>query len=322
MASTGKICENCKRSEELDHGVKLQRCTRCKKTFYCSRQCQREDYKKHKLTCVKEEEEKKIQKKEKKFFSLGDVLERNPTLTHPPTAALHMMLSWRPLPELPLVLGDKENPNPAEHIRAHFAANDSEDAAKSFGESVIRAMKQAEPLLLKPLSTCLGCRLSTGPVGTVPCGERHRTCLRIQACILTLGVLRRHSHRLNVCVGLLQGGDFFQTCLRWIQVTTEADRPYFAILASNLMATVCSQLTIEQLRKYISPQLAIKVSGRDSNTFGEMLYSKVSSGCVAEEMFGVAALANMCGWLFPFVEIGLQVDRNFILVVWSLFINM
>ncbi len=47
-------------------GVGLQRCARCKKVWYCGRECQREDWKTHKGKCVNIGGNKKKKKNAKK----------------------------------------------------------------------------------------------------------------------------------------------------------------------------------------------------------------------------------------------------------------
>ena len=41
-----KWCRNCFKNEK-DDDIKALRCSRCKKVYYCSRECQKEDYKRH-----------------------------------------------------------------------------------------------------------------------------------------------------------------------------------------------------------------------------------------------------------------------------------
>ena len=49
-ANLGKICFHCGTSEE-DVGRKIMSCSRCKSIYYCSRQCQKDDWKRHKKEC-------------------------------------------------------------------------------------------------------------------------------------------------------------------------------------------------------------------------------------------------------------------------------
>lgn len=42
-----RTCAKCQKT-----GVNLSRCSRCKDTFYCSRDCQKEDWSSHKVKCV------------------------------------------------------------------------------------------------------------------------------------------------------------------------------------------------------------------------------------------------------------------------------
>lgn len=44
-------CIVCRRSEVHCEGVKLSRCSKCKRINYCSRKCQKKDFKKHKYYC-------------------------------------------------------------------------------------------------------------------------------------------------------------------------------------------------------------------------------------------------------------------------------
>lgn len=43
---------------ELEEGVKLMKCANCKGATYCSRECQKKDYKRHKGMCLTPEERK------------------------------------------------------------------------------------------------------------------------------------------------------------------------------------------------------------------------------------------------------------------------
>ena len=47
LENPSKWCRNCFKNEK-DDGIKALRCSRCKKVYYCSRECQKEDYKRHK----------------------------------------------------------------------------------------------------------------------------------------------------------------------------------------------------------------------------------------------------------------------------------
>ncbi|PKS07182.1 hypothetical protein jhhlp_005782 [Lomentospora prolificans] len=50
-------CKACGRKEgDLDPGAKLKRCTRCLKVWYCSPQCQKKDWKKHRFECKEADE--------------------------------------------------------------------------------------------------------------------------------------------------------------------------------------------------------------------------------------------------------------------------
>ncbi|KAK5995703.1 hypothetical protein PT974_04120 [Cladobotryum mycophilum] len=48
-------CRKCGKKEDEDGGVKLKRCMRCKKIKYCSAECQKADWKKHRMECEKAE---------------------------------------------------------------------------------------------------------------------------------------------------------------------------------------------------------------------------------------------------------------------------
>mmetsp|Transcript_38477 Transcript_38477/g.93087 ORF Transcript_38477/g.93087 Transcript_38477/m.93087 type:complete len:170 (+) Transcript_38477:813-1322(+) len=43
------VCQHCKKQDSLE---KLMYCGRCQTTNYCSRECQKADWRKHKKTCV------------------------------------------------------------------------------------------------------------------------------------------------------------------------------------------------------------------------------------------------------------------------------
>ena len=47
LENPSKWCRNCFKNEKYDN-IKALRCSRCKKVFYCSRECQKADYKRHK----------------------------------------------------------------------------------------------------------------------------------------------------------------------------------------------------------------------------------------------------------------------------------
>lgn len=44
-------CNNCKTNEKIDEPFNV--CARCQKTKYCSKKCQKEDWKRHKVICKK-----------------------------------------------------------------------------------------------------------------------------------------------------------------------------------------------------------------------------------------------------------------------------
>ena len=46
-----KICRHCDKIETRDGAIKLMKCQRCKETYYCSRECQVADWKRHKKMC-------------------------------------------------------------------------------------------------------------------------------------------------------------------------------------------------------------------------------------------------------------------------------
>lgn len=52
------ICRNCNKL-----GTDFSSCSRCKTTFYCSRECQKADWKAHKLSCVRQTKEMKKEMK-------------------------------------------------------------------------------------------------------------------------------------------------------------------------------------------------------------------------------------------------------------------
>jgi MYND finger len=45
------LCENCGKREDTEAGKRLLRCARCKEATYCSKECQKEDWKLHKPEC-------------------------------------------------------------------------------------------------------------------------------------------------------------------------------------------------------------------------------------------------------------------------------
>eukprot|EP00173_Palmaria_palmata_P005465 Plantae.Rhodophyta-Palmaria_palmata.ctg9778.p1 GENE.Plantae.Rhodophyta-Palmaria_palmata.ctg9778~~Plantae.Rhodophyta-Palmaria_palmata.ctg9778.p1 ORF type:complete len:202 (+),score=18.60 Plantae.Rhodophyta-Palmaria_palmata.ctg9778:228-833(+) len=47
-----RMCDNCNRTER-----KVLVCSRCRHSFYCTKQCQRNDWKRHKMICGKKKEE-------------------------------------------------------------------------------------------------------------------------------------------------------------------------------------------------------------------------------------------------------------------------
>lgn len=55
-ATATKHCNNCNKSAEEVTSKKLLVCSRCKQVNYCCRECQRADWKTHKLNCKKIEE--------------------------------------------------------------------------------------------------------------------------------------------------------------------------------------------------------------------------------------------------------------------------
>lgn len=55
LITGGFQCDNCKRAME-DHFEQMWSCTRCKKSYYCSSQCQNQDWAEHKKLCRKKGE--------------------------------------------------------------------------------------------------------------------------------------------------------------------------------------------------------------------------------------------------------------------------
>ena len=43
-----RMCRNCFKQENI-----MKKCAQCRGVYYCSKQCQREDWVRHKLTCTK-----------------------------------------------------------------------------------------------------------------------------------------------------------------------------------------------------------------------------------------------------------------------------
>lgn len=49
-----KTCAVCKKPEpKVEEGKKLRYCSRCEMVLYCSRECQKTDWKRHKKDCAK-----------------------------------------------------------------------------------------------------------------------------------------------------------------------------------------------------------------------------------------------------------------------------
>lgn len=63
-----KICGKCEK-DLTAAGIKPQRCSRCKKIYYCSRDCQAKDWKFHKKDCKKQGTEKTEAKKNRTYDS-------------------------------------------------------------------------------------------------------------------------------------------------------------------------------------------------------------------------------------------------------------
>eukprot|EP00121_Abeoforma_whisleri_P014024 Awhi_evm1s12938 len=86
----GRTCNTCGNMKD-----KLNACARCKDAFYCSRECQKEDWKTHKLNCQKKEAQsgalpyctlpRRLTPYDT-FFNLGAVQRRNLTLKNLATA--------------------------------------------------------------------------------------------------------------------------------------------------------------------------------------------------------------------------------------------
>jgi len=74
-----KICHFCKRKEKLDDGEKLKKCMKCRKVYYCSKECQRRDWQKHKKTCIINIKSFKLEK----FLSKLSLTEIMDSLEHP-----------------------------------------------------------------------------------------------------------------------------------------------------------------------------------------------------------------------------------------------
>ena len=53
---TSLKCNCCGRVKGSNSGLTLNKCSRCKKIYYCGKECQRKDWKKHKGTCFAGEE--------------------------------------------------------------------------------------------------------------------------------------------------------------------------------------------------------------------------------------------------------------------------
>lgn len=51
-SDTSEVCAGCKKSP-TSLSQALKRCARCKEVFYCSRECQKTDWKSHKKSCNK-----------------------------------------------------------------------------------------------------------------------------------------------------------------------------------------------------------------------------------------------------------------------------
>ncbi|KAK5111610.1 hypothetical protein LTR85_011788 [Meristemomyces frigidus] len=50
--SIGKYCGNCNKLEKDPEHAPLKECNKCHSILYCSRDCQKADFKKHKKTCA------------------------------------------------------------------------------------------------------------------------------------------------------------------------------------------------------------------------------------------------------------------------------
>jgi hypothetical protein len=51
VMNRGKICRNCDKAETQLGGTSLMKCSTCKATYYCGRECQVADWKSHKIMC-------------------------------------------------------------------------------------------------------------------------------------------------------------------------------------------------------------------------------------------------------------------------------
>jgi len=57
--ATEHVCNNCE-----DVGMGFQRCSRCKAVWYCSPECQKANWTKHKASCETPEQKKKREEEE------------------------------------------------------------------------------------------------------------------------------------------------------------------------------------------------------------------------------------------------------------------
>lgn len=64
--STYKTCAHCNKSRE-----KMQRCVRCRLSYYCKIECQKADWSKHKVNCIKSAKNRESKITEKKVASIS-----------------------------------------------------------------------------------------------------------------------------------------------------------------------------------------------------------------------------------------------------------
>ena len=60
--ASGKMCSTCKKSES-EVGTTLLTCSRCKRVYYCSKTCQKNDWKRHRKECAIKKSRKLLRKR-------------------------------------------------------------------------------------------------------------------------------------------------------------------------------------------------------------------------------------------------------------------